>query len=700
MSILTQSIASSPFDARHPAPLRARRFRPDIQGLRAVAVLLVVLYHAHVPGLRAGYVGVDVFFVVSGFLITGQLVREVEMRGRVHFTEFYTRRVRRLLPPALAAVIVTLLAARLWAPALQVKGIANDAIWTAFYGINYRLAAQGVDYLNADGPVSPLQHFWSLAVEEQFYLVWPVLIGLCALVGARRRGQALFLLLAGTVAASLYLSVTMTPRDPSLSYFSIQTRAWELGVGGLVAVAAHRLARMHVRMASCLSWAGLSVVVVSAFVYSDATVFPGWAAVLPVGGATLLVAAGCGPQAVGAESVLRNRWAQWIGKMSYSWYVWHWPVLVIAPMVVGSQGSFGWARNLEMAAIALWFAAITYYLIEYPTKRTRLRIRAWLTAGGMMSAAAVGCALLMVSSLPVLAGHGAAKTLVTTSDVADSAYAAQVRVSIHLATLMQGAPRNLTPDLVVAGKDYPESSFTQSCQANFTDVAQGPCVFGDVHGHHTLVLFGDSHAEQWEPAFAEAGRREHWRVINWTKSACTPAALSVFSSQLNRQYRECDEWREITINRIIGLKPDLVVMSQSDSVTGKAFTDQRYAQATVTTASRLKSAGLAVHYMLDTMYPQTDVPLCVSKHLSDVRTCGRPNKVNWITPRRSALEAALMAAKVPMTDPKGWQCADDAPVYCPVIIGNILVYRDSSHLTATYSRWLAPMVQGILRQGR
>ena len=206
--------------AQAPGP---RRFRPDIQGLRAIAVTLVVLYHADLPGLTGGYVGVDVFFVISGFLISGQLVREVDRTGHVGFVHFYGGRVRRLLPPAALVLIVTVLASRLWGSIFQVKTIGIDAIYTALYAINYHLASQNIDYQNANGPVSPLQHFWSLAVEEQFYIVWPLLIVLCVLIARRYRWKLFGISLIGLTALSLTASMVITQSDPPYAYFSLAT---------------------------------------------------------------------------------------------------------------------------------------------------------------------------------------------------------------------------------------------------------------------------------------------------------------------------------------------------------------------------------------------------------------------------------------------------------------------------------------------
>src|SRR5258708_802057 len=315
-------------------PPRPPKFRPDMEGLRAFAVLAVVLYHADLLGVHGGFVGVDVFFVISGFLITRLLLESVGEHGIRALPTFYTRRIRRLLPAAMTVVVATVVAARFWAPPLSVGPISIDGIFTTFYGLNYRLAVEGTQYLNEGSAVSPLQHFWSLAVEEQFYLCWPILIVLIVFLGRRHRNALLGLLLAAVVLASFYYSVILTRVDAPWAYFSLATRAWELGLGALVALGAAQLARLPGSIALTGGWLALAAVLAAAFVYNGRTPYPGSAAALPVVGATVLIACGCAVQR-GVGVLLGVRPLQFAGRMSYSWYLWHWPMLVIAPIILG-----------------------------------------------------------------------------------------------------------------------------------------------------------------------------------------------------------------------------------------------------------------------------------------------------------------------------------------------------------------------------
>src|SRR5215469_17046312 len=359
----------------HPAePTKPAKFRPDIEGLRAFAVLSVVLYHADLFGVHGGFVGVDVFFVISGFLITRLLLEAVSENGIRGLPTFYTRRIRRLLPAAMTVVVATVVAARLWAPPLSVKPVAIDGIFTTFYGLNYRLAVEGTQYLNEGSAASPLQHFWSLAVEEQFYLCWPILIVLVVLLGRRYRNALLALLLAVIVVVSFRYSVLSTRTDAPWAYFSLATRAWELGIGALVALGASALTRLLRPVAWAGGWLGLTAVVASAFVFNGRTPYPGSAAAMPVVGAAVLIASGCAVQG-GAGRLLGVRPLQFGGRMSYSWYLWHWPMLVIAPMIL--HHALTWPQRSAVVVLSLGAAVITFRLIENPARSLRLPNLQW-----------------------------------------------------------------------------------------------------------------------------------------------------------------------------------------------------------------------------------------------------------------------------------------------------------------------------------
>ena len=671
-------------------PPQPRKFRPDIEGIRAFAVLSVVIYHANL-GIRGGFVGVDVFFVISGFLITRQLVDSLGKRGIRALPTFYTRRIRRLLPAGATVVIATIVVARFWAPALQIRSIATDGIYTTFYGLNYRLAVEGTEYQHQTDAVSPLQHFWSLGVEEQFYVFWPILILLATVIGRRHRIALLSVLLSAIVVVSFYYSVTVTSTNAPWAYFSVHTRAWELGLGALVAISAQRLARLPRKLAGFLAWGALGAMVASAFLYSDSTAYPGSAAALPVVATAVLIACGCGT-ALGVERrILGESLLQCIGRISYSWYLWHFPMLILAPMVVGHP--LDTMQRVEVVWLSMVAAIITYFAIEDSGRKIGKANWQWFAGGTAISGAVVAAGALVIMNLPSLVGSGAAVTVVQ-ADAATPTVITAMQNAISTGVDTKAAPSNLTPTPASASKDLPPSS-SDGCHADYLVIKQGACVFGDPLGTHTAVLFGDSHMEQWLPAISAAGVKLHWKVVNWTKAACPAAALTVFAPTLNRTYTECDTWRQETIARIGALKPDLVFMSQSENVVSSSVSPSQWTQATVKSIASLKAATPAkIIYIEDIPIPNYDVPTCVADHLSNVSACTFAlNKAYTYPSRHSATGPAVAATGVQTVDPTHWICTTTR---CPAVVGNLLVYRNSTHMTKTYSTWLMPMVEPLL----
>ena len=671
-------------------PEQPRKFRPDIEGLRAFAVLSVVLYHAHLFGIRGGFVGVDVFFVISGFLITRQLVSSVGRDGIRALPTFYTRRIKRLLPAGAAVLVATLFVARFWAPALQVKSIATDAIFTTFYGLNYRLAISGTQYLHQTDAVSPLQHFWSLGVEEQFYVIWPAIIALVAFVGHRYRNVLLFVLLSGITVVSFWFSVTLTTTNQPWAYFSLHSRAWELALGGLVALAATKLANMPRRVGELGAFVGLVAMIASAFVYSDATPYPGSAAALPVVGAALVIACGCGPRRK-VERMLAEPMLQCIGKISYSWYLWHWPMLILAPDVLGHP--LTWQERGIVVLTSMAIAMLSYFVVEDPVRHWKLSNFGWLGGGFAFSGAVIAAGVLVLSNLPALTGSGAAVTLVQ-AETASPAVIAQMQAAVVAGIDTTDVPSNLTPQPAAAANDTPASS-KNGCHADFLTIKQNACVFGDPNGTHTAVLFGDSHMEQWLPAFNAAGINEHWKIVNWTKAACPPAQISVFAPTLNRQYTECDTWRAATLKRIAALKPDRIFVSESENVVPSAVPATEFVNDTITTLKTLASTTKAkVTFINDIPVPNYDMPTCVAQHLSNAQDCDFAMKNAYIYPtRHKVMQPQITKAGFAVVDPADWLCTTKE---CPAVVGNFLVYRNTTHMTATFSKWLTPMIAPLL----
>jgi peptidoglycan/LPS O-acetylase OafA/YrhL len=344
-----------------------RKFRPDVEGLRAVAVVLVVLYHAGVPRVTGGYIGVDVFFVLSGFVITGLLLRERSTTGKTRLLSFYGRRCRRILPAATLVILITVLAAYHWLGFLVGNSTAQVGRTATLFYANFHFISTGTNYLASQAPPSALQNYWSLSVEEQFYVFYPTLVIVAALawshVGLRLK---LSVLLVVSIAASFVWSVHQTSTNPTAAYFSPFTHAWELALGGLVAVGGQGLTKLPRFTAILMTWAGLAGILVSAFQFTNATAYPGSAVALPVVSTALVVAGGSSAPILGAELLLSLPPFRWLGKLSYSLYLWHWPILIIASQYAPQPLSL--KDRLFWVLVAIVLSIVSYFVVENPLR--------------------------------------------------------------------------------------------------------------------------------------------------------------------------------------------------------------------------------------------------------------------------------------------------------------------------------------------
>jgi peptidoglycan/LPS O-acetylase OafA/YrhL len=691
------------------------KFRPDIEGLRAVAVVAVVLFHAGVPGVGGGFIGVDVFFVISGFLITGLLWREVSTAGTIRLRRFYGARARRLLPASATVGVVTAIGSFVLIPPLLAKTFLVDGIASALYVSNFWFCLQATDYFISQTTPSPFQHYWSLGVEEQFYLVWPAVI-ICSAWVIRRVGRRfgaravsskkpyLFVLLVVGLM-SLAACVLVTHIWPIAAFYLLPTRAWELALGGMIALTVTQWRRLPPLAASIAGWAGLGAVVFTCARFSGATPFPGFAALLPVLGAAVVIGAGCAAPARGVGRVLSLAPMRAIGRLSYSWYLWHWPVLIFAPLVVGHP--LGLAGRLTAVVISVALAELTLRFVEdplrfaAPVRRSPARS---LALGGAATVVAVCVGVALLVSVPVPVGRGpAARAVKVVAGPAPSGlsiepydaavrYAfAQVEGAVAEAVTVKAVPSNLQPPLADAAAEK-WALMMHGCMRNVIEVGQPECASGDTGSTTTVALIGDSNAAMWNPALQQVAEQRRWRLESLAKQGCPLLDLPFIA--LQRKYAECDQWRGDIVARLRAEHPRLIVLAISRLYGPGPL--RSYGAAWIDSLTRLmqqlRGTGAQVLVVGPIPKPGSAVPICLSGHLEDAGAC---------TPRRSiAVNEPGIAAEIAATKAGGAQYADVTALFCtadrcPVIVGNTLVYLDEYHLTVEYARLLGPVIGAL-----
>jgi peptidoglycan/LPS O-acetylase OafA/YrhL len=728
-------------EPKAPADPRRLGFRPDIEGLRAVAILLVVLYHSVPHAAPGGYIGVDVFFVISGFLITGQLVRELETRHRISFLAFYARRARRILPGATLVIVSTVIASSILLAPLAARRLFTDAIVAAFFGVNFRFAAEGANYFTQNLPPSPLQHFWSLSVEEQFYVVWPMLLLVSSLVWLQRRRArkaaagapgtelagpdgaaegngaaaadmaahpppsfvAVAVVLGAVAVFSFLASVWQTPTSPSWAYYSIVSRGWELACGALVGLALPLAARLGRRVSAALSWAGLACVALAADIFNSSTQYPGYRALLPVAGAVAVIVGGSAAirPKWGAEALLGTVPFQQVGAWSYSWYLWHWPFLILAPAVLGHSLSV--PENLLVAALSLGVAVVSFTFVERPIRRMQLVVRRpviGLVGGATLALASILAAVSASAALPSLVGSGAAVHL--TLPKGKVLTAAELQADLVKGLKTTAVPSNLTPSLKTAAGSEPIINH-DGCHLQYPGTRSKPCVFGDTSSKTTVVMFGDSHMAAWFPALDTISIDRHWRLVDFTKAGCTPAEVTIVRNSGTTPYPDCTAWRKNSMASIATMHPSMILVQWDRDLVPEArklagvpavHGWSIWQDGVAATFKAVKADAKLVVFITDTPELVQLAPDCVSAHLSNVYPCTTALNVAIRQPVVRRQELAIAASDgIKVLDPLPFFCT---PTRCPVIVGNIIVYRDNAHMVPVYSNFIEPVVDRAL----
>ena len=648
------------------APSRSPTFRPDIEGLRGIAVLIVVAYHCRIPGFSGGFVGVDVFFVLSGYLITGLLVGEART-SRLHLTEFYARRVRRLLPAAALTALATLVIGAFVLAPRELAFTARAARATALYMSNVFFSLNAEDYFAPDVSLDPMVHTWSLAVEEQFYLFWPLLI----LLGLQvwRSGKVLVALLFGLTVASLGVCIWFTAHGGTFAFYQSPARAWEFGLGGLAAVLPRgRLAKLSSDWWLGLGWIGVLVILASGYAISANGGFPGWIALAPVlGTVAALVGVAESPHR-GVAAFLESAPLQLVGRLSYSWYLWHWPFLALAAVLFRDLSTVGRAC---VALASLGVAAVTHRFVENPIRFHPYLVKRPVTTlwlGAALTAGSLSAAFLSLWFASRLAGSPEMKPFAAAAeDIA-------------------GLPRAKCVSL----GDSPDVK---------------TCTYGAVSSPLSIVLFGDSHAIQWFDPLHRLADAHGWALTTMVKSGCPTTNVTLPGSSASA-VDGCDAWREEAIRRIVALRPLLVFIGNSNHYLigsrkmthGAGVSLDAWRDGTRKTLTRLTAAGLRVVAMRDTPVFDVDIPTCLARSLRNPWLPGG----SCVTDKATSLNPAAFASELlgARDDPNvqfinltDRLCRGDS---CQTVEHGMIMYRDDNHLTGKFAEALAPELDAVL----
>ena len=603
----------------------AKERNPQIQALRALAALLVLIYHA--KWLDGGYIGVDIFYVISGFLITGILVRELDSKNTISLVAFYARRTKRLLPASFLVIFATGIAGFIFLPASMRESFGKDLIAASTYISNFLFALWENDYQNLNSTPSPFIHFWSLAVEEQFYLFWPFFILILFRIGKRR---AAFYGVIATLILSFLFSLYLTERAPIWAFYILPTRAWELAAGALL-VFLPELKRAR----PLLALIALITLGAGTIIFNETTPFPGMAALVPVI-ATVLLLASRHQWPPFIDVIAKSRTTQWLGAISYPLYLWHWPVLVIPAIYIGKE--LGTLQITLLLALTVILAGLTHRFVEAPLRDAK------------------------VSQLNVFKF---------------AALATSVSVIVGGLTYLQHSNTITISETVEISLDQVRSKpkiNEDGCHIHIRQTVSPRCEYGDTSSKQTIVLYGDSHAAQWFPTLDLIGKKRGIKIISLTKSACPSAEVI---KELSSQYdvKDCQAFRDSSVARINKIKPLAVIMTGMQPFTAP-YSDESarswWLAGEAKVFNRIKSATQFPIYLTDTPLPQVDIPDCL--------VAGRGAACDTAKPIAGEVAPGL----IPI-NPTPWLCTDK----CPAVVDGIIAYRDKSHLTVEMSKHLS-----------
>jgi len=641
-----------------------RTFRPELQGLRALACVLVVAYHVWLGRVSGG---VDVFFFVTGFLITGQLVRAAG-RGGIEFRPFWGRMIKRLFPAALTVLAVVIVVSPLVLPEARWWQTIREVVASALYFENWRLAADSADYFAQHNEASPVQHFWSLAIQGQFYVVWPLLVALVAVIARRRLRAALAGVLVAIFAASLAFSVWLTWIDQPLAYFHSLTRVWEFALGGLLALVIDALVLPRL-VRILLGWAGVAGLVSCGLVFAVGTMFPGYVALWPTLSAALVLVAGATGSRFGADRFLSTRTLRYLGDLSYALYLWHWPVLVCY-LVARGRTEVGLLGGTAIVGTALLLAIATHHLVEKPVREPRNRWGAYRFAMLAMAPVLVGAGIWQVTSDQL-----ARARTVTAGDLDHPGALARTPGFVY-----QGAPDPpLAPSFVSVAEDW---AWIDDCEGSPRGAELQVCRTSTPEPAKRVVIVGDSHPTQFIAALRPIAEQRNWQLIVLSRGGC-PFSVE---SEIDPDNQACRDWNAAAADEILELRPDAVLTTASRDV--RLGLTEQTPPGFVAQWQKLDTESIPVLAVRDNPRYDASPSACVEALGPNSPDCSAP-RADLYAPEPPYQSLIDVPPNVSFLDFSDYYCDTET---CPAVIGNVLLYMDDNHLTATYLSTMVPIV--------
>lgn len=653
-----------------------RKIRPELEGLRAIAALLVAIYHIWFNRVSGG---VDVFFVVSGFLITTSLLSMYFRNGKVLYFSYIVKLMKRLLPTAWLIGITALVASLYILPVFTKQQNLSEFLASAFYFQNWRLAIDSVDYLAQNNSASPFQHFWALSIQFQFYLIWLLLffiaITVLRLVSGNHIKRMLIVIISLIAVISFAYSVYLTAANQPVAYYHTFTRVWEFGIGGILALTIHKLV-VSPRIAWFFGWLGLIGLISCGIILQVSQLFPGYAALWPVMSAVLIIVAGNNSTNFSAFRLLSWNPLVKFGGISYAFYLWHWPLLIFY-YAMFDVPSVSIIPGLTIMLIAAVLAYITIYGFELPIRKVQLSV--WKTTSVIVVfSGAIWISALAYQEVSLESG-------LLNSELLDESFATHPGATTYLEdgrlTTANEFTEPFIPNLEIAAQDRSEI-YEDRCILGKTSTGARTCEYGALEDYdYKIALVGGSHSAHWQPMLAELADTHNLKVVTYLKGNCR------FTEEYIRGHSDCDDWFKNVKDALVAEKPDLIFTV--GNVSDPNEETDAVSEGFIETFKFFETEEIPLFLVRDTPWYAENVLACLSDNEDEPENC-KVKQEEVIAEENPLDEAEYLPENTATMDVTDYFCDGE---YCHQVVGNVVTHFDSNHMTATFSRSFAPIFE-------